>query len=61
MIDKTTYYEYNPWWEGSYTPKDIIPRPYFHEKLLSLFKNKQVVFMTGFGRVGKKKVIKKNI
>lgn len=54
---KALLYEYNPWWEGSYT-HHLIPRPHLQQKLWQMVESKNIVFITGLRRVGKTSLAK---
>lgn len=58
MKNQDLFYQYNPWWEEAYKPKDIISRPKFQKKLESMVGSKTVVFLTGLRRVGKTTLMK---
>ena len=50
-------YKSNPWWEEKYSFNGISRNKYL-QKLEDLFKNKDIVFLTGLRRVGKTSILK---
>ncbi len=55
---KTLLYQYNPWWEGDYSNKYFIDRPYYTERLKEDIDRKYVSLLTGIRRVGKTTLMK---
>jgi hypothetical protein len=50
-------FQFNPWWEGKFTPK-LIPRPRYTNRLLDSIKRKDIEMITGLRRVGKTALMK---
>ena len=50
-------YKSNPWWEEKYSFNGISRNKYL-QKLEDLFKNKDIIFLTGLRRVGKTSILK---
>ena len=50
-------YKSNPWWEEKYSFNGISRNRYL-QKLEDLFKNKDIIFLTGLRRVGKTSILK---
>ena len=50
-------YKSNPWWEESYTFSGV-SRDMYLTKLEDVFKNKDIIFITGLRRVGKTTILK---
>jgi len=50
-------YKSNPWWEEKYSFNGISRNKYL-QKLEDIFKNKDIVFLTGLRRVGKTSILK---
>ena len=51
------FYKSNPWWEETYTFNGISRKIYL-KKLDTVFKNKDIIFITGLRRVGKTSILK---
>lgn len=49
---ESLFYQYNPWWEGSYK-SNLIKRDNVLSKIIPLLDNASIVFLTGLRRIGK--------
>ncbi|MGE5343869.1 MAG: ATP-binding protein [Candidatus Omnitrophota bacterium] len=57
-MQNRAYYDYNPWWEGSSEPENLIERPFILNKMEKFFDSKSIVFLTGIRRIGKTTLMK---
>ncbi len=51
-------YQYNPWWEETFTNEAIKPRDKYLSKLKKYLDIKQIIVLTGLRRVGKTTLMK---
>ena len=52
------YYDYNPWWDGTFNIEGLVDRPLVLDKMEKFFESKSIVFLTGLRRIGKTTLMK---
>jgi predicted AAA+ superfamily ATPase len=57
-MQNDVYFDYNPWWEGSFQLENVVERPVVLDKMKKFFESKSIVFLTGLRRVGKTTLMK---